>query len=292
MIEILDSSDDDEQGQQQQRGQEQDEEAAPPPSDRRSSNPFAAFAFEDGLPPEPTPPAPGKKRPRQANAASSTQGKRHECGPPENFEALGQREREAVHRKWASIVRCGSGSGSGVSTVDNDDEAFRLLASVILSSRTQEAVVRQAVGRMAAMPGGFTLGALAALDPEDTSLLHERISFVHCNKVKARHIVLSARRIRDELGGRVPRDMAGLLTIHGIGPTLAPLLVFLFKHHHEEQTRKEKEKAKDEAGGSAVKAAADQAVKGPVEVEVVVLDDTPSKKQEAKESEADEAASA
>lgn len=328
MIELLDSSDDDEQAApapEPRPGPELEPEVSadldldPAPtssSDRRSSNPFAAFAFEDAAgagdaPPPPPPPATkrpapapvaapasnhhqAKRRARPAASSSSTAtGKRHECGPPEDFDALRAEEREAVYRKWTSIVNMAKGAGPKLipsasaapppaAAVDDDEEEtrrFRTLVAVIMSSRTQESMVRQAMQRIAAMPGGFTVGTLAAIDPADTSHLHERISYIHCNKVKSKHIVQSARRIRDELGGAVPRTLEGLLTMAGIGPTLAPLLVFLFKYREQKQQQEMQQKAgKEEAQQGDVdgKEGADTENKAPA-VEVVVLDDTPQK---------------
>lgn len=276
-MEIIDSDDD---------GEQQPEQAEPEPereedssNDRATShNPFAAFAFAEGggggddENDEPLPAATAffpttasaTKRPAPSGAAAAAaaapakKGKRHACGPAEDFEALGAQERDAVYRKWVGIM----GSKEMPPRIDVNTWRFRVLAAVILSSRTQEAMVRQAVQRMATMPGGFSIGALAALDPDDTSPLHERISFVHVNKVKSKHVVLSARRIRDELNGHVPTTMQGLLTMHGIGPTLGPLLVFLFQYHQQEMD----EKTKQEEG---------EGENGADEKEVVVLDDSP-----------------
>jgi endonuclease-3 len=317
MIELLDSSDDDEQlaPEPLAPGSEPEAGAADPgnASNRRSSNPFAAFAFEDAGDQQSAPPPPlatkrpapvpsavpntqaNKKRARpaaaSASASSSTAGKRHECGPPEDFEALRAEEREAVYRKWSRIVDMANGGGhpklisgdggvapAAAAAVDDEEtRRFRTLVAVILSSRTQEAMVRQAMQRIAAMPGGFTVETLAAVDPGDTGPLHERIHFVHINKVKSRHIVQSARRVRDELGGVVPRTLEGLLGMAGIGPTLAPLLVFLFEYpeRKKEQQRAEKGTQKEEEEEDGKENAADTKDRAPVEV--VVLDDTPQK---------------
>lgn len=106
--------------------------------------------------------------------------------------------------------------------------------------------------------------------PTDSPSLHPRTPD-HRTKVKSKHIVQSARRIRDELGGAVPRTLEGLLTMAGIGPTLAPLLVFLFQYREQKQQAS----AKDEARQGVGKEGADTENKAPVEV--VVLDDTPQK---------------
>lgn len=60
------------------------------------------------------------------------------------------------------------------------------------------------------------------------------------NKVKSRHICQSAVLISKEFGGCVPTQRAGLLRMAGIGPTLAPLLEFLYAHDDAER-RKQKE---------------------------------------------------
>lgn len=129
----------------------------------------------------------------------------------------------------ASESEAGMGPGSTLLGADAANlQRFRLLVAVILSSRTQEQIVRQAMETISReYPGPrFSPDSFAALPSSEA--LSEKLSFVHCNKVKSKHILQSAATIQTEFGGRVPGRREGLLRMAGIGPTLAPLLEFLF----------------------------------------------------------------
>jgi endonuclease III len=103
---------------------------------------------------------------------------------------------------------------------------LQLLGAVLLSARTQETMVRTAVRDLAARETRFTVDGVADMAEEELAGL---IKYIHYNKAKAKHLRLAAIKVRDELGRRVPTTEKGLLDIPGIGPTLAPLLAFLFR---------------------------------------------------------------
>lgn len=134
---------------------------------------------------------------------------------------------------------------------------FRLLVAVILSSRTQEQIVRRSIQTIEQYyPGRQFSPHFFASSIESWETLSEKLSFVHCNKVKSRHILQTANVIEKEFGGKVPRRREELLKMAGIGPTLAPLLEFLFARHDKEEKedkeggkegRKKQEKPKGEA---------------------------------------------
>jgi len=194
------------------------------------------------------------------------------CGEraPEDFDKESEDIKEATVLKWRRILgpvakrtwtgntnnnQAGGGGegGEGVeagsaatdpSAATDDDPTnlyrFRLLVAVILSSRTQEQIVRQAIDKIAqCYPGPQFSPRYFASSIESWETLSERLSFVHCNKVKSRHILQTANIIEKEFRGKVPRRREGLLKMAGIGPTLAPLLEFLFARHEEEQEQKE-----------------------------------------------------
>lgn len=79
--------------------------------------------------------------------------------------------------------------------------------------------------------GGFHIDNVASLeDPREISI---HIEFVHINKVKSKYVWLAAKKIKGKFGGKVPVDEEGVLGLPGIGPTLAPLLLFLYRYQIE-----------------------------------------------------------
>jgi len=119
---------------------------------------------------------------------------------------------------------------------------FRLLVAVILSSRTQEQIVRRSIQTIEqCYPGRQFSPHFFASSIESWETLSEKLSFVHCNKVKSRHILQTANVIEKEFGGHVPKRKEQLLKMAGIGPTLAPLLEFLFAWLDKEEREDEED---------------------------------------------------
>lgn len=99
-------------------------------------------------------------------------------------------------------------------------EPYHVLASCILSLRTQDGTTVKAAERLFAMAP--TVQALAEADPAEVEKAIYPVGFY---RTKAPQLVAIARRIVDEFGGRVPDDIDTLLTFKGVGRKTANLVV-------------------------------------------------------------------
>ncbi|MBI5504753.1 MAG: endonuclease III, partial [Deltaproteobacteria bacterium] len=99
-------------------------------------------------------------------------------------------------------------------------EPYRVLASCILSLRTQDATTAKAAARLFAIAP--SVQALAAADP---AAIEKAIYPVGFYRTKAPQLVEMAKRIVAEFGGRVPDDIDALLTLKGVGRKTANLVV-------------------------------------------------------------------
>jgi len=99
-------------------------------------------------------------------------------------------------------------------------DPFRVLASCILSLRTQDATTAAASRRLFAMAPD-----VRALGRADVGEVRDAIYPVGFYKTKASRLVAIAKRIVNEFGGRVPDDIDTLLTFDGIGRKTANLVV-------------------------------------------------------------------
>jgi len=99
-------------------------------------------------------------------------------------------------------------------------DPYRVLASCILSLRTQDATTAAASRRLFALAPD--VHALARADPHR---VQDAIYPVGFYRTKAPRLVAMARRIVDEFAGRVPDDLDTLLTFEGIGRKTANLVV-------------------------------------------------------------------
>jgi len=97
---------------------------------------------------------------------------------------------------------------------------FRVLVAVVLSTRTQDPVTAAASGRL----------FQAAADPRDLSRLSpariQRLIFpVGFYRTKAKLLPKLARMLLERWGGRVPRTMAELLELPGVGRKVASIVL-------------------------------------------------------------------
>jgi len=99
-------------------------------------------------------------------------------------------------------------------------EPYRVLASCILSLRTQDATTAKAAARLFAIAPNVE--ALAAADPR---VVEKAIYPVGFYRTKAPQLVEMARRIVAEFGGKIPDDIDTLLTLKGVGRKTANLVV-------------------------------------------------------------------
>lgn len=99
-------------------------------------------------------------------------------------------------------------------------EPYRVLASCILSLRTQDATTAKAAARLFEIAPDVR--ALAAADPK---AIEKAIYPVGFYRTKAVQLVEMANRIVGEFGGEVPDDIDTLLTLRGVGRKTANLVV-------------------------------------------------------------------
>lgn len=91
------------------------------------------------------------------------------------------------------------------------EQPFQLVVAVMLSAQCTDKKVNEATPALFAKYP--TLDAFAEADPTEVSATIPTITF---HRTKARHIVATARMLRDEFGGEVPRTEAELVRLPGI----------------------------------------------------------------------------
>jgi endonuclease-3 len=99
-------------------------------------------------------------------------------------------------------------------------DPYRVLASCLLSLRTQDATTVEASARLFALAPDVESLAVA-----DARVIARAIYPVGFYRTKARNLVAIAKRIVQEFAGRVPDDLETLLTFNGIGRKTANLVV-------------------------------------------------------------------
>ncbi len=102
----------------------------------------------------------------------------------------------------------------------HSSSCFELLCAVILSAQcTDDQVNAVTPSLFAAYPDPKSM---AGAEVEDVEHLIHSVGFFH---TKARHLVLSARKIMAEYGGKVPSRMEYLLCLPGVGRKTANLVI-------------------------------------------------------------------
>ncbi len=119
-------------------------------------------------------------------------------------------------RKTLSILRAHF-SESGALDRGSD---FQMLVAVVLSARTRDEQVLKALPELfRAYPNAR---ACAQATPEDVG---KYIANIGLYRSKAKHIVALAQKIQDTYHGNIPRTMAGLVTLPGVGRKTASVLL-------------------------------------------------------------------
>lgn len=91
-------------------------------------------------------------------------------------------------------------------------DPFELLVATMLSAQTTDIAVNQVTPDLfAAYPDA---AAMADAEPEDVEPL---INSIGLWRNKAKHVVAMSRVLRDEHGGQVPKDLAQLVALSGVG---------------------------------------------------------------------------
>ena len=89
---------------------------------------------------------------------------------------------------------------------------YQLIVAVILSAQCTDKRVNQTTPALFDRYPDIT--ALAAATPEEVYTLIKSISYPNS---KAAHLVAMARKVVDEFGGEIPRDIDTLMTLPGVG---------------------------------------------------------------------------
>ncbi|TXT42109.1 MAG: endonuclease III [Spirochaetes bacterium] len=94
----------------------------------------------------------------------------------------------------------------------HSSSCFELLCAVILSAQTTDEQVNKVTGPLfAAYP---TPEAMALAKPENLEVLIGSLGFY---RVKARHLIGTAKRLVQHFDSKVPSSMEGLLSLSGVG---------------------------------------------------------------------------
>ena len=102
------------------------------------------------------------------------------------------------------------------------DDPFQILIATLLSARTQDATTHAASTRL--FRRARTSRTLARLSIGDIERLIYPVSFY---RNKARHVKACCEMLITRFGGRVPRTMAELVTLPGVGRKTANLVMIL-----------------------------------------------------------------
>jgi endonuclease III len=97
---------------------------------------------------------------------------------------------------------------------------FRALIGCILSQRTRDENASKAAGALFAIAS--TPQQILALDPETLKQLIRPSGYYN---QKAKHIIGASRAILDEFGGETPKTREELLTLPGVGPKTADIVL-------------------------------------------------------------------
>ncbi len=103
---------------------------------------------------------------------------------------------------------------------ENRRSPFRVLAGVLLSSRTKDSTTGSAVARL--FEKASSTQAIATMDERR---IEELIFPVGFYRTKARHLKATARMLVDEFNSKVPQTIQELLSMPGIGRKSANLVL-------------------------------------------------------------------
>jgi endonuclease III len=103
-----------------------------------------------------------------------------------------------------------------------EEDPFQVLIATLLSARTQDATTLAASTRL--FKKARTPRAMGKLTVRQIEKLIYPVSFY---RHKARHVKATCRILVDRFGGRVPRTMADLLVLPGVGRKTANLVLIL-----------------------------------------------------------------
>jgi len=165
--------------------------------------------------------APKKKaspKPAASSPASSPRKRaKVDLEPPPGWRATYDLIEELRADRTAVVDKMGS---EAISASAGDDRAYQTLISLMLSSQTKDTVNMATMVKLRAH--GLTMRNI--LDTEDETL-HELIRAVGFHNNKLRFIKETTRILVDEHAGRVPDSMDELMSLPGVGPKMALILL-------------------------------------------------------------------
>ncbi|EKX72474.1 endonuclease III family member protein [Theileria equi strain WA] len=132
---------------------------------------------------------------------------------------------------WNAIVDMRQKKDAPVDTMgahclaDSPDPAtyeFQTLVACMLSSQTKDQVTAQTMDVL--KKRGLTLDSIMEISEEELDTLISRVGF---HNTKAKNIKKTATIIHEKFGGRVPDTMEELVSLPGVGPKMANLVIQL-----------------------------------------------------------------
>jgi endonuclease-3 len=97
---------------------------------------------------------------------------------------------------------------------------FQILVAAMLSSQTKDQYVKQAMDNLRACD--LSVGGALNLTEDE---LDDKIRMVGFHRVKAKNIQKTAKLIQSEFSGRVPSTFDALISLPGVGPKMANLVM-------------------------------------------------------------------
>ena len=92
----------------------------------------------------------------------------------------------------------------------------------MLSSQTKDQTVAEAMNNLISNPRGLSVESVLAMSDEELDGLIAKVGF-HNNKTK--YIKGAAQILMDRFGGKVPNTAEGLISLPGIGPKMAYIVL-------------------------------------------------------------------
>lgn len=123
-------------------------------------------------------------------------------------------------RKCAALYRRLADAFPGTPFPRLNMNQFQTLVSVVLSAQSPRSQLERATGDLFVKVSS----ARQMLDLGETELRHH-LSSLNLFKTKAKHVIGLSAKIVDEFGGRVPRDRDDLLSLPGVGPKTADVIL-------------------------------------------------------------------
>eukprot|EP00183_Erythrolobus_madagascarensis_P001470 CAMPEP_0185848088 /NCGR_PEP_ID=MMETSP1354-20130828/3094_1 /TAXON_ID=708628 /ORGANISM="Erythrolobus madagascarensis, Strain CCMP3276" /LENGTH=394 /DNA_ID=CAMNT_0028548439 /DNA_START=102 /DNA_END=1288 /DNA_ORIENTATION=+ len=101
------------------------------------------------------------------------------------------------------------------------DRRYQILISAMLSSQTRDLALGPVVQRLQ-QTGGLSITRILEEDEHSLAQLLQGVSF---HRVKARNVLAATNTLAEKHGSRVPRSVDALLSIKGVGPKMAHLVM-------------------------------------------------------------------